>query len=103
MYTMASFEVGTSPAFSKEPSSSSCISSTRETAAAISLSDSKPSARIKVTTGISTGDPGILDTIRPSLFIINSNFARYPTIDEYTFALYTMFPPTVSLSTIILL
>ena len=79
------------------------MSSTNETAAAISLSDSSPSARIKVTTGISTGEPGILATIKPSFFITSSNFARYPTIEEYTFALNTIFPPTISLSTMILL
>ena len=53
-----------------------------DTAAAISLSDSKPSARIKVITGMSTGEPGILATIIPSSFSTSSNFARYPTIEE---------------------
>ena len=48
----------------------------RDTAPAISLSDSNPSARIKVTTGISTGEPGIFATIIPSSFITSSNFAR---------------------------
>ena len=49
---------------------------------AISLSDSRPSARISVTTGMSTGEPGILATISPSFFMINSNFALYPTMEE---------------------
>ena len=75
MYTIASFDVLTS-ALSKEPASESCISSTRDTASAISLSDSYPRARIKVTIGISTGEPGIFATIRPSSFKTNSNFAR---------------------------
>ena len=76
MYTIASFAVGTSPDFSKDASSSSWISSTSETEAAISLSDPSPSARIKVTTGISTGEPGIFATINPSFFIMSSSFAR---------------------------
>ena len=57
------------------------------TALAISLSDSKPKARTKVINGISTGDPGIFPTTEPSGRIINSSFALYPTIEEYTLAL----------------
>ena len=58
-----------------------------DTPSAISLSDSSPSALIRVISGISTGDPGIFATIEPSGLIISSSFARYPTIEEYTFAL----------------
>ena len=75
MYTIESFDVVTS-VFSKEPSNSFCMSSIIDTADAISLSDSSPSARIKVTTGMSTGEPGILATTSPSSFSTNSNFAR---------------------------
>ena len=75
MYTIASFDVVTS-VFSKELSSLSCTLSTKDTVSAISLSDSNPRARIKVTTGISTGEPGIFATTSPSSFNINSNFAR---------------------------
>ena len=46
---------------------------------------------------------GIFAKIKPTSFIIKSSFARYPTIDEYTYALKTALPPTFSLSTIILL
>ena len=103
MYTMASFDVDTSPDFSKEASSSSWTFSTSETTPAISLSDSSPRARMRVMTGMSTGDPGMRATISPSFFITSSSFALYPTMDEYTFALKIVFPPTVSRSTIILL
>ena len=75
MYTIASFDVVMS-VFSKEPSSSFCISSFKDTADAISLSDSNPRARIKVIIGMSTGEPGILATMRPSSFSISSSFAR---------------------------
>src|SRR5581483_3929453 len=45
--------------FFKEGSSSSWIIELSETESAMSLSDSKPSARISVISGMSTGDPGI--------------------------------------------
>jgi len=61
---------------SKELSSSLSISSIKDTAPEISLSDSNPRARIKVIIGISTGDPGIFATTSPSSFNISSNFAR---------------------------
>ena len=72
---MASLLEIISPTFSNEGSNSSCIFSLKETALAISLSDSNPKARINVTNGISTGDPGIFATIEPSGFIISSNLA----------------------------
>ena len=52
------------------------LESDKDIADAISLSDSNPRARIKVIIGMSTGEPGILATIRPSSFSISSSFAR---------------------------
>ncbi len=100
MKRIASLNVSTPIALSNEDSNCLCISSSSETVSAISLSDSEPKARIKITNGISVGTPGSETYIAPSDFSLSSILALKPTVVENIFAWYTGFTPFLSMSTI---